>query len=47
MTFIYRFTTTDSGRKKAEVYVPETNKWKVVGIKAAESVIAKGQGVAK
>jgi len=47
MKYIYRFTTTETGRKKAEVYVPETNKWKIVGIKAAESVIARGHGVAQ
>lgn len=47
MKYIYRFTTTDNGRKKAEVYVPETGQWKIVGIKSAEAVIARGHGVAQ
>jgi len=44
MKFVYRFTVTASGRKRAEVYNPETDTWRTVGINAAVSMIARGMG---
>lgn len=45
MMFVYRFTTNENGRKKAEVFITQTGKWKIVSVKSAESVIAKGNGL--
>jgi hypothetical protein len=44
MKFVYRFTVTASGRRRAEVYKPETDTWRTVGINAAVSMIARGMG---
>lgn len=45
MKFVYRFTVTPSGRRRAEVYDSKQDSWRVVGLKAALSVIASGRGV--
>ena len=42
--YLYRITTTASGRKRAEVFDSEKNTWKVVGLRNATNVIAKGLG---
>jgi len=45
MKFVYRFTVTAGGRKRAEVYKPETDTWRTVGMNAAISMIASGKGI--
>jgi hypothetical protein len=42
--FTYRFITTMSGKRRAEVFDSNLNCWRVVGLRAAKSVIEKGLG---
>ena len=44
-TMVIRFRMTDSGRRRAEYYVPEKNLWKVVGLNAAEMLISIGRAI--
>jgi hypothetical protein len=42
--FDYRLKVSSAGRRAAEVYVAETNRWKVVGLNSAIKVIEDGNG---
>ena len=42
---VIRFRNTESGRRRAEYYVPQKNLWKVVGLNAAEMLISIGRAI--